>query len=47
MNANTFLLTVAGTLGMAVFGLIAGLWFTGLDRVLAARMLSRIGPPVR
>ena len=47
MNANTFLLTVAGTLGMAVFGLIAGLWFTGLDRVLAARMQARIGPPVR
>ena len=47
MNATSLLLTVAGTLGMAVFGLFAGLWFTGLDRVLAARMQARIGPPVR
>ena len=47
MNATTLLLTVAGTVGMALFGLLAGLWFTGLDRVLAARMQARIGPPVR
>ena len=47
MNATTLLLTVAGTVGMALFGLLAGLWFTGIDRVLAARMQARIGPPVR
>ena len=47
MNATSILLTVAGTVGMALFGLFAGLWFTGIDRVLAARMQARIGPPVR
>ncbi len=47
MNATALLLTVAGTIGMALFGLFAGLWFTGIDRVLAARMQARIGPPVR
>ena len=47
MNATPLLLTVAGTVGMALFGLLAGLWFTGIDRVLAARMQARIGPPVR
>ncbi len=47
MNATTLLLTVAGTVGLALFGLLAGLWFTGIDRVLAARMQARIGPPVR
>ncbi len=47
MNATTILLTAAGTLGMALFGLLAGLWFMGIDRVLAARMQARIGPPVR
>ena len=47
MNATLLLQTLVGTLGMAVFGLFAGLWFMGLDRVLAARMQARIGPPVR
>lgn len=47
MNATTLLLTAAGTLGLALFGLLAGLWFMGIDRVLAARMQARIGPPVR
>ncbi len=47
MNTPTLLLILGGTLGMALFGLLAGLWFTGIDRVLAARMQARIGPPVR
>ena len=47
MNATLLLQTLVGTLGMAVFGLLAGLWFMGIDRVLAARMQARIGPPVR
>ncbi|HPC20529.1 MAG: NADH-quinone oxidoreductase subunit H [Kiritimatiellae bacterium] len=47
MNATTLLLTATGTLGLAIFGLLAGLWFMGIDRVLAARMQARIGPPIR
>ena len=47
MNATLLLQTLVGTLGMALFGLFAGLWFMGIDRVLAARMQARIGPPVR
>lgn len=47
MSIDTILLTVGGTAAMALFGLLAGLWFTGIDRVLAARMQARLGPPVR
>ena len=47
MNIDTILLAAGGTLGMAVFGILAGLWYVGIDRVLAARMQARIGPPVR
>ena len=47
MNVNPILWTVAGTLAMTVFGILAGLWYVGLDRVVAARMQARIGPPVR
>jgi len=47
MNATTLLLTATGTLGLAIFGLLSGLWFMGIDRVLAARMQARIGPPIR
>jgi formate hydrogenlyase subunit 4 len=32
---------------MTVFGILAGLWYVGIDRVVAARMQARIGPPVR
>ena len=47
MNIDTILLAAGGTVAMAVFGILAGLWYVGLDRVLAARMQARIGPPVR
>ena len=47
MNISLLLATIVGTLGLALFGIFAGLWFTGIDRVLAARMQARIGPPVR
>ncbi|NCA83369.1 MAG: NADH-quinone oxidoreductase subunit H [Opitutae bacterium] len=47
MNIDTLLLAAGGTVAMAVFGILAGLWYVGLDRVLAARMQARIGPPVR
>lgn len=47
MNIQPFLLTIAGTVLMSAFGILAGLWLVGIDRVLAARMQARIGPPVR
>jgi len=47
MNLHPLLLTVGGTLAMAGFGLIAGLSAMGIDRILAARMQARIGPPLR
>jgi len=47
MNLSALILTLVGTLVMAGFGLIAGLSAMGIDRVLAARMQSRIGPPLR
>ena len=33
--------------GLAFYGIAVGLLFCGVDRVLVARMQSRIGPPVR
>jgi formate hydrogenlyase subunit 4 len=47
MNIAPLLLTIGGTLALTAFGIVAGLWLVGVDRVLAARMQSRIGPPVR
>jgi formate hydrogenlyase subunit 4 len=38
---------VAGTVLMAVFGLVAGILFLGIDRKFAAHMQARIGPPIR
>ncbi len=38
---------ILGTLGMAAFGIFAGMLMQGVDRILAARMQSRIGPPLR
>ena len=47
MNLAPIFIAIIGTILMALFGMLAGLWFHGLDRVLAARMQARIGPPVR
>jgi formate hydrogenlyase subunit 4 len=47
MSIQPILLAVGGTLAMTLFGIVAGLWYAGIDRVLAARMQSRIGPPIR
>ena len=47
MNIDSIILASGGALALAVFGILAGLWFAGIDRVLAARMQSRIGPPIR
>jgi formate hydrogenlyase subunit 4 len=47
MNMQPILLTLGGTAVLTVFGILAGLWYVGIDRVVAARMQARIGPPVR
>jgi len=47
MNITPILLAIGGAAAMSVFGILAGLWVAGLDRVVAARMQARIGPPVR
>ena len=33
--------------GLAFYGIVVGLLFCGVDRLLVARMQSRIGPPLR
>lgn len=38
---------IVGTVGLAVFGIAAGMLMQGVDRILAARMQSRIGPPLQ
>ncbi len=38
---------ILGTIGMAVFGIFAGMLMQGIDRIIAARMQARIGPPLR
>lgn len=38
---------ILGTLGIAVFGIIFGLLYKGIDRKIAAHMQGRIGPPIR
>ncbi|MFO7676954.1 MAG: complex I subunit 1 family protein [Thermoplasmatota archaeon] len=38
---------ILGTLGVALFGIIVGLFYKGIDRKIAAHMQGRIGPPIR
>ena len=47
MSFDQIILASAGAVAMSIFGIFAGLWFSGIDRVLAARMQARIGPPLR
>jgi len=47
MTGELFLRVVFGTIGMAVFAILLGLSFKGIDRKIAAHMQSRIGPPLR
>lgn len=47
MSLSLLLLAIGGTLAMTLIGILGGLAFSGIDRVLAARMQSRIGPPLR
>ena len=37
---------IIGTVGLALFGIIFGLFYKGIDRKVAAHMQGRIGPPL-
>lgn len=45
--SQTALMTIIGTIGLALFGIFFGLVYKGIDRKLAAHMQGRIGPPLR
>jgi len=45
--SQTALYTIIGTIGLAIFGIIFGLLYKGIDRKLSAHMQGRIGPPIR
>jgi len=38
---------ILGTLGIATFGVLIGLFYKGIDRKISAHMQGRIGPPLR
>jgi formate hydrogenlyase subunit 4 len=38
---------IIGTIGLAAFGIIFGLFYKGIDRKISAHMQGRIGPPIR
>jgi len=38
---------ILGTIGLAIFGIVFGLLYKGIDRKLSAHMQGRIGPPIR
>ncbi|WOF16360.1 NADH-quinone oxidoreductase subunit H [Methanoplanus sp. FWC-SCC4] len=38
---------IAGTVAVAVFGMVLGLLLLGIDRKFAAHMQARVGPPIR
>jgi len=38
---------VFGTIGIAIFAIVFGLLYKGIDRKLAAHMQARVGPPIR
>jgi formate hydrogenlyase subunit 4 len=43
---TTLLTSILGTVLVSAYGVITGLFFMGFDRILAARMQARIGPPL-
>ena len=45
--SQTALIVISGTIGFALFGIIFGLFYKGVDRKLSAHMQGRIGPPIR
>ncbi|MBN2065667.1 MAG: NADH-quinone oxidoreductase subunit H [Candidatus Thermoplasmatota archaeon] len=44
---TTAALVIFGTAGVALFGIVFGLFYKGVDRKLSAHMQGRIGPPIR
>jgi formate hydrogenlyase subunit 4 len=45
--SGTILKIVIGTIGVAIFGVVFGLLYKGIDRKISAHMQGRIGPPIR
>ncbi|MDH7506998.1 MAG: NADH-quinone oxidoreductase subunit H [Candidatus Thermoplasmatota archaeon] len=45
--SKTLITIVLGTIGLALFGIVFGLFYKGIDRKISARMQGRIGPPLR
>ncbi len=44
--ATTIITVILGAIGIAIFGLVFGLIYKGIDRKMAAHMQGRIGPPI-
>lgn len=44
---ETALYVILGTIGLAVFAIVFGLIYKGIDRKIAAHMQGRIGPPLK
>ena len=45
--SKTLITLILGTIGLALFGIVFGLFYKGIDRKISARMQGRIGPPLR
>lgn len=43
---SILLIILLGTIGLAAFGIIFGLFYKGIDRKISAHMQGRIGPPI-
>jgi len=44
---RTAMIIILSTVGLALFGIIFGLLYKGVDRKISAHMQGRIGPPIR
>ena len=45
--SKTLMTLILGTVGLALFCIVIGLFYKGIDRKISARMQGRIGPPIR
>lgn len=45
--SKTLITIILGTIALALFGIVFGLFYKGIDRKISARMQGRIGPPLR